>query len=321
MLDPKVFLASVDRKVWIPLVVAVYEADRVLGWVCFKERKLAGLATGMVYGDATLGCVAGPVADRPEIFRIAVESLIRRRSIRAVRLLVPPESQELAVLNKIRQSMPVDLTYAEAENHCYLELGGCYESFLNRMGQKTRRNFRYYRRRFEPIGHFVPRMSREEFAQAVSELSQKSMMGADSDGIARACQIFSAVDRPLLTGLRHQDGRWMSVIGGWYESGSATVFLQLNDDRDHATNSLSLVMRAYLIEDLITAGCEKLLFWAGVGDPVRRYCLTVPTLKAFLDKRTLVWSSSRALLSSLALLFPARLKWAADWIDSAKDAV
>ena len=92
------------------------------------------------------------------------------------------------------------------------------------------------------------------------------------------------------------------------------VFLQMNDDSEYSDASLSLVLRAYVIEDLIVTGIHSLTFWAGVGAPLRRYCDVVPTLRASLDRRVFFWPACRGLLSFFVRRFPSRIKWAADWI-------
>jgi hypothetical protein len=317
--NPDMFLASVDPRHWSPLVVAVSRAGQIIGLAQFKERKFRGIATGLLYGDATLNAmVLSSEADRAQVFRAAVGAVLKRRRVRGLRLVVPPDSPELAALRQLSESYSVELTCGAVENHFSLALEESYASFLAKIGYKTRRNFRYYKRRFDESGHrYVPSMDLVEFEQAAAQLLGKSALDTNRDAIARAMRIFSAAPHPLLAGLQHQDGRWMSIIGGWYEADSAMIFFQMNDDRAHPNSSLSVVMRASLIETLIGDGLQTLRFWAGVAYPLRSYCLPIPAQKAFLDKRGLVWSGSRALLSWLAPLSPTRFKWAADWIGSA----
>lgn len=305
------------------MAVTVYQNDILIGVVYCKQRKILGLPTGMLYGDATLSAmVLSAPEDRACVFRSAMIALLQRRGFRAIRLLVPPEGAEREALEEIRALIPVDMSYAAGENHCSLDVGLSYDSFLERMGQRTRRNLRYYRRRFEQSGHtYVPEMSSAEFMTAVEALLKKSVIGANPNGVARAMQIISSVDRPFFSGLRHRDGSWLSVIGGWYEKDHLMIFFQMNDDQDHASSSLSLVMRGYAIEDLIRRGIQTMVFWAGVGDPLRRYCTPVPALKAYVDDRSLLWSASRALLTSATRFFPRRMRWAADWIGGSHECL
>ncbi len=317
MLDPRFFLASVNEKVWIPRIVVVSRADTTIGIVYAKERKLGVFATGILYADATLNAmvIADP-DDREQVFQVAVAALMKRRGVRGLRLLVPPDGFEIPSIGKmVSGGSPIDVDRVEVENHCYLRLTPDYNSFLDGLGSNTRRNFRYYRRRFEGAGHqYVPTMTLAEFANGAAVLAKKSVTGADRDGVKRALDMFSVVNLPWLAGLRHRDGQLLSIAGGWYEPGEATLFLQMNDDRDHKESSLSSVMRGYVIENLIAERIPILRFWAGVGGALFRYRVPVPAVKVYLDKRGIVWHATRFLLPSIAPLFPKRMAWVADWI-------
>jgi hypothetical protein len=153
-LDPRFFLASTDERVWIPRVVVLRRGSAVAGMVYAKERKLGGFPTGLIYADATLQkMVVSAPEDRKGIFRAALAALIGVRGVRGVRILVPPGGFEFDVIQETASSIPMDVTWVNAENHSYLPLPCSYELFLNSLGPKTRRNFRYYRRRSEDSGH------------------------------------------------------------------------------------------------------------------------------------------------------------------------
>jgi hypothetical protein len=51
----------------------------------------------------------------------------------------------------------------------------------------------------------------------------------------------------------------------------AVLRFQCNYDGDYDTDSLSTVLRAYLIEDLIRQGLKELVIWGGTGPPLSRY--------------------------------------------------
>jgi hypothetical protein len=89
------------------------------------------------------------------------------------------------------------------------------------------------------------------------------VIGGELNGVERALKILATVDQPVLAGLRDSDGRWVGILGGWQEADNATVFLQMNHERENLGNSLSLVLRGYLIERLIESGVRTLRFWAG----------------------------------------------------------
>ena len=313
--DPRFFLASIDEKRWIPRVVTVTCAGNLAGIVYAKERKLAGVPTGIIYADATLDAmaVAAP-AYRQEVFEISVQRLLERKNSRGLRILIPPQGFEYEAIQKMAGSRLLDVSQAPVENHSVLELPPSYDLFLDNLGKKTRRNFRYYRRRFEALGFYVEEVSGGQFQQAASDLLKKSVVGAEREGIKRALAMLAASRRPIRVGLRHKNGEWLSILGGWYELDRAIVFIQMNDDRDYAHSALSVVMRGYLIESLISRGVPNLLFWAGTGSPLHRYCQYLPTIGVHLDVRSLAWRISRRVISWTAAFLPARMSLLASWI-------
>ena len=315
-LDPRFFLATVDERVWSPRVVVVGRPGAVAGVVYLKERKIAGAPTGMVYGDDTLNSmVLADPGDRDAVLQAALAAVMKRRRVWALRILVPPAGSSLSSIREAGRRQNFEVDCVEAENHCDVGIPSNYSSFLESLGSKTRRNFRYYRRRAEESGfQYVPEMDRGEFARAAHDLLEKSVVGADRNGIKRALQIFSVVNRPIFSGLQHPDGSWLSILGGWLEADHSMVFLQMNNDREYPLHSFSIVMRSYLIEDGIKRRLKALRFWAGLGGPLYRYRVPVPSVRMHLDKRGLGWRGFRSMLLYSLPLFSKRMSWAADWI-------
>ena len=274
--DPLFFLASIETQVWIPRVVSVEEAGQIVGILYAKERKCAGVPLGIIYADGSLGSMIVAEEDQRErILETAIRKLWERPGIRSLRVLVQPNSREDVVFRRSFAShagQTVDVRYSAIENHCVLDLPEEYESFLNILGKHTRRNFRYYRRRSEAAGwKYVDRMSLIEFREVALRLLAKDVVGADRSGLTRALNMLSCTKRPIMIGLKGEDGEWVSILGGWYECDRAVVFCQMNNEKDHPDSSLSIVLRGYLIEALIQAGVPK-LFWAGIGQPLLRHC-------------------------------------------------
>jgi len=303
---------------WIPRVVVVMQADVIVGVVYAKERSLAGIRTGLIHADATLGDMVASAAGREEpVFRQAVSALLTAPGIRGVRISVPPDGFETVAAREIASSLRVDLSQAPLENHVVLPLPPCYGDFVNGLRSKTRRNFRYYRRRSEAAGHrYVEGMSMSQFSGAAARLLEKSVTGAERDGITRAKEMLSLAHSPFLAGLQTRDGEWVGILGGWCEGERAVLFFQMNDDRDHAGDSLCVVLRGYLIEYLIARGIRSLLFWAGAGRPYSEYSHPVPAVALYLDRRSPLWRACRSLVRSVGPVWPRRFAWVADWIVS-----
>jgi hypothetical protein len=313
---PEFFLATLSRRRWIPRVVVVEDGAKIIGLVYAKERKVTGMRTGLVYADSTLGnMVVSAAEDREKVFARALEALLKAPGVQGLRLMAPPDGFEPVTARNIAKSLDLDLHEMPVENHSILRLCQCYEDFLQGLSSKTRRNFRYFRNRSEAANHkFVEQVPLSDFRSAAHSLMSEDVVGADSGGIERGINIFAAAERPLLVGLEDEHGKWLSIVGGWYEGDRAYIFLQMNSDRQHARYSLSLVMRAKLIEMLIGQGVREMLWWAGVGPPISHYVQQVPTCWVYLDKRTFFWRAFRSLLNAQRGWLPAKLQTMAEWI-------
>jgi hypothetical protein len=251
---------------------------------------------------------------REQLVEKALNRLLANRRVRGLRLFIPPDTPEHRAGQSVTRSKSLDGSCAAVNHHAFLRLPGSYEFFLRQFGKHTRRNFRYYRRAFEAAGgQYVGDLTLEDFRRAALRLGSKDVVGASANGLDRALKMLGSVKRPLLTGLRI-NGEFVSVLGGWHEPDRTTVFVQLNDDRDHARMSLSVVLRAYLIEELIGQGIPILLFWAGVGDPYLRQCEYVDTICVGIDRSSFSWRTIRRLTESVITWAPASVASHLRWI-------
>ena len=311
----RLYRASIEESAWIPHVVAIIHDGSTLGVVCAKERKIAGIATGLFYADATLDAmVVAQPGHRELVFELGVRLLVNRRGFHGLRILVPPGGYEEKAIERILASRRLDVRRMRVENHSVLDLPSSYESFLAGLGYKTRRNFRYYRRRFESTGEYVPDVSIAEFQSAAKGMLKQSIVGARASRVDRSLRMLSAAGSPMLVGLRSHDGKFLSLIGGWYEFDRAVVIFQMNNERDYPQSSLSTVARGYLIEALIAQGVRRLLFWAGAG-PLDRYCSFLPTTKIHLDTAGWVWRTLRGAAARAGVFLPRPLASLASWIE------
>jgi hypothetical protein len=313
---PCFFLASVDENAWAPIVVVVARAKSTVGIVYAKERKFAGIPSGLIYADATLGTmvVAAP-ADREPVLRAALERWIDRAGTRGLRVVVPATGFERDAIYRFLELRPLDVHYTSVKNHCNLDLPPAYDTFIENLGRTTRRNFRYYRRQSEHLGNtYFAEVPLAEFRRAAFDLFQKSVLGAERHAIDRALGMLAAVSRPILVGLRHKHGEWLSIMGGWYEFDRAVVCFQLNNDYDYARSSVCTVLRGYLIEDLIARNVPSLLFWGGIVGPHLRYCRYLPAVCAHLDVPTFTWRTLRGLIGWSSGFLPQRFRLSANFV-------
>jgi len=325
MIDPEFFLPAMSKG-WRPRVVAVYSAGEVVGVMYTKERVIAGIPTGIVYGDGSLGgMLVSNSAHQQKAFGVAMEVLLESPGIRGARLRVLRSCGEIDAVRQVIASMSMDGQFSAIERngsplwkyHAHLQLADTYERFLGGLGSTTRHNFRYYRRRFEAAGHkFVECLSMDEFRSAALELRPKSKFVAESKlaGFERTLSTVAATHRPLAIGLKHRDGQWLSVIGGWYRPGGAVLCFQCNYDCEFDADSLSTVLRAYLIELLIRQSLKELVIWGDTGPPLSRYASYPPTVEVRLDVPTVAWRAARFFMSKFGPHLPRRLASAVQWM-------
>ena len=318
--SPAFFLASIESRSWIPRIVEVNRGGRVEGLVYAKERRVAGIPTGLIYADATLErMVLSEKADDTQILTAAVTHILGNARIQGLRILVPSDHRFLPCLQGLQSELGMDLLTTDIKKHCVLNLHNTYEAFLNQLGSNTRRNFRYYRRRFESAGgEYLPQMKFEEFRAASAALLGKGVVGAQAEKLNRALDMLQITDRPMLVGLRDAKGTPLAVLGGWHEAGRAVIFCQMNDDVGHPQSSLCTVLRGYLFEQLVSQSVHKVLFWDGIGGPLQRHSEFLPTTAVCFDRRTLVWRSVRNALGTAAKYLPRKVGKEAQWVSPSR---
>jgi hypothetical protein len=301
-LTPQFALASLDDN-WTPRVCVVSRHDIVAGVVYGKERTVGGFSSGLIYADGRLGhlSVSEPL-DCEAVLLTAIRSWFALPRIRGVRLAISPSSPEAGAVERVRAALTLDLTLAAPapyELHSTLPLPSAYEAFLTSLGHQTRRNFRYYRRKFEAAGHrYVEQVSPDELEGILSQLRSKSRIPFTVSKMKTAARTVLSTGDPWVAALRHANGDYLSVTAGWIDQGRATMLLQQNNDREFGDASLSVVLRGYLIETLIKQGVPELLFWSGSAAPLSRYALPMQAITLHFDARTLGWRLVRGMVGA-----------------------
>jgi hypothetical protein len=145
---------------------------------------------------------------------------------------------------------------------------------LASFGLRTRRSLRAKRRQLENNlrPDFLPGIAPEQAFEAMCYLRSRTSMPA------RSMWYFEGLRKMLHTredafamGLRAKDGTWLSILSGWRRNGTTYIDVQLN----HSTfmrESLSAVMRAFLLEYEISVGQKYIVFVGGCSALLERYC-------------------------------------------------
>jgi hypothetical protein len=199
--------------------------------------------------------------------------------------------------------------------HSVLPLPATYEGLVARLGQRGRRNIRYYRRKFENAGgRFVCTMTDAEFKAAAYSILEKAGTGVDAEKTNRFLSMLFAVERPIRSGLQDYNGEWLSVLGGWREGETGTVLFQMNNDRQYPRLSLGVLLKGYALESLILRGMKSVFFWAGISEPFDHLAKAVPAVSVYLDKPDFLWWGVRRIVRSARRFLTPDLMYKADWI-------
>lgn len=262
------------------------------GAVLLYEYRVLGRPTGIFATDDVTGhrtVIAFPES-RVEVAEQACRTLLRRG---ALMLLVSLDGAP--VVGKGAAS-PGTRQAAADEPLCSravrvrniprdLKLETTLEATLAQMGSNTRRNLRRYRKRLETnLGaHFVP-----EAEVGLDEFLELARNATNPIPVTEAAWRYNALQASpgrMLLGVKAQDGRWLSLIGGQRNGTTTELEWQVNrGDLPHY--SLSTVMRAYLLENEIALGMSRVMFKGGTPHSMRHSLIESRVTDLIVVRRT-----------------------------------
>ncbi len=248
-------------------VLLIFEF-RTMGW------PTGGFATNDRSGRSTLLALPGY---EHEVMALAVKALMklgarvalvsyRNESQGQAQVLHAPEKPLLQV--EAGQWRVARWATRERSIAGYLPLETTFDATLAKIGQRTRSNLRYYRRRAEKqLGctfHPEVQITRE----ALLAFNEQCMYAVPAAAAAWRYDSLKELSVPLLMGLKDGAGQWLSILGGRRYGGRSEILWQMNRD-GHAVDSLSTVMRSYFIEHEIAQGSTRLYIEGGTPQPIR----------------------------------------------------
>jgi hypothetical protein len=281
--DPQYFIAAntlKDRRVAAVLIRRDLELEAC---VLFFEHCKFGMGLGVFRGGDGIGesLVAGPEAFHVQYIHLATQALLRHWRIHGV---------SLAVMASVDQC--IDIMGPEGEGRMFsarniarkLPLESSYRAVLAGMGRGTRRSLAGKRQQLETRANvaFQRALDPAEALEAMLHLQSRSL----PHRITKFYQARTSLhrERPefFCMGMRLPDGAWLSVLSGWRRNRVTYVDLQMNDIH-YKKESLSAVMRAFLLEHEIACRQEFINFVGGTSLLLRRYCQPIePATYAFL---------------------------------------
>ncbi len=255
------------------------EARELLGAAVVYEYEMLGRPSGVFVTDDGSG--SRTVIAAPEI-RSAVtikvcEHLMRtgaRVAVLSYKEEVHPQRQDVEIARLVR--LPGTMWGSQVRDmSTYLTIQPTFDETLSQLGKHTRRNLRYYRRRTEmELGcQFVPEVGRAMSKAEFVELNATSTHPVDARAMERRYEDLSRFSDSFCVGIRAEDGRWLSLMGGRRHHGWTEVDWQLNRaglDR----LSLGTAMRSYFLENEVALRTQRLYFEGGTPHTMRHSLLT-----------------------------------------------
>jgi hypothetical protein len=158
--------------------------------------------------------------------------------------------------------------WRQRETPDYLPLETTFDATLAKIGTRTRRNMRYYRKRAEAeLGCvFLPevQITKREFL----DFNRECMYAVPPKVASWRYYSLKDLEKPLFMGIKDSAGRWLSLLGGRRHHDCTEILWQMNRSGLSAY-SLSIVMRSYFMEHEIAHGMRKLYMEGGTAHPMR----------------------------------------------------
>jgi len=150
----------------------------------------------------------------------------------------------------------------------YLPLSKTFDSTLAKIGQRTRSNLRYYRRRAVADLGCVFLSQIEATREEVLRFNRQCMYAVPSSVAGWRYDSLKNLCEPVFMGIKDRDGQWLSMLGGRRYGDRSEILWQMNR-KGHATSSLGTVMRSYYIEHEIERGSRRMYIEGGTPHPIK----------------------------------------------------
>lgn len=270
--DPEYFIAAntlADRKCAAVLI----RRDRKLeACVLFYEHCKFGVGLGLLRGGDYIGesLIVGPEVLRVHYAHLASLALLKRWGIHGVSLSI---KAPLASCIEIMGPASNHRRFSGSEVRHKLPLKDTYEGMLASLGPRTRRSLAGKRQQLEKSTSvkFVPVLEPDQALEVMLGLEAKTMPQRIKPFFHARYGLLRTHSGFFSMGMRLPEGPWLSLVSGWRRSGVTYVDIQMND-MHYKKESISAVMRAFLLEYEIGLGQKMLNFVGGSSLLLRRYC-------------------------------------------------
>jgi hypothetical protein len=270
--EPEYFMAAntlANRRCSAVLV----RRDRELeACVLFYEHTRLGIGIGLFRGGDYIGetLVVGREPLRATYVHLATQALLKKWRIHGVSLTIKAPTEHCI---EIMGPASDYRRFRSSEVQHKLPLENTYEGMLASLGPRTRRSLAGKRQQLEKSANvkFLPVLEPDKALEVMLELEPKSMPQRITAFFHARYHLLRAKTDFFSMGLRLPDGPWLSLLSGWRCHGVTYVDLQMND-MHHKKESISAVMRAYMLENEIARKQQLINFVGGSSLLLRRYC-------------------------------------------------
>ncbi|HEX3375179.1 MAG TPA: hypothetical protein VHS13_13275 [Edaphobacter sp.] len=253
-------------------------ADDLLGAVLLYRYMLLGCGIGMFSTNdrSGRGTLIAPAALRSTLADMATRSLMDQGVLAVLISFRDGDSGTLQKGSGESQRTAASTVderttrwvWRQREMADYLPLEETFDKTLAKIGTRTRRNMRYYRKRAEAeLGCvFLPSVEIEE--REFLKFNCECMYAVPAKVASWRYHSLRNIETPLFMGIKDRGGRWLSMLGGRRHQGGSEILWQMNRSGLSAY-SLSIVMRSYFMEHEIAHGMTKLYMEGGTAHPMR----------------------------------------------------
>ena len=280
--DPQYFIAANTQKNRRVAAVLIRRNLELEACVFFFEHCKFGMGLGIMRGGGTIGdgLAAGPEAFQVEFARLATQVLLQHWRIHGVSLSMMDSLDHCVEVmgpeDKYRMFSGRDIQRK-------LPLPNTYRGLLSAMGPRTRRSLAGKRRQLEQNAHvaFLSSLEPAKALEGMLQLQSKSLPNRSTEFFRGRYRLLCERPESFSMGMRLPDGTWLSLLSGWRWERVTYVDLQMND-MHFRRESISAVMRAFMLEHEINRKQELIHFVGGTSLLLRRYCRLEPSTTAFL---------------------------------------
>jgi hypothetical protein len=263
--------------------------DNIVGAALFYEFRVLGLGSGIFVTEGKDGfrSVIAPEELRGMVAGVVSTALLEHRAHLLVTSYIEPSDLEgVAPGEPLRRSLHWAAATRSAPG--YLLLRDDLEATIDLFNKKTRRNFRYYRRRLQeafPL-EFVAKAAEVLTLEELQAINRSSLEPVAEETIQRRLESFGQHPDGFLCGLRSTDGRWFSLIGGWRHQGTSVLQWQMNVT-GYEEYSLVTVARSFWLEHEIALGTRMVRLDGGTNHAMNHSFVPETAVDLILRRRSL----------------------------------